>query len=548
MPSWMTGRAPLHSTSLCAVRWLRFANPIPTIAPPRVLALLQQDEAALRQFRQIAVEELVLSAQPNLGRLLDHYRHEVRFLSLLCKQDLPPWQEIEPGLRLFFGDLLPRAIADQPMLRPLLLEQAEIQALDQMRAATHAAEDSSAALRRIEALVEELVALPKVTQSLGAEGGATISGVQQVIARNYYAAPELAKPDLARLYRRYCAFLAETYGRLNFSGILQMQQFGVLRLEDVYVPLSGRAQRQPGDRYFDTLRQRPSLPLLTAPFSVRNPTRTEPAPPLHNLVRDTALLVVLGDPGAGKSTLVRYLMLSLVEGFAGERLGLVDEWLPILLPVAAFADARAKTPDLAPMDYLSAYYTGLSQPDYGPLFRRALLGGRALVLIDGLDEVREQRREIVHCLEAFVREWDAPGNRFVATSRIAGYDEAPLDDALFLRVDTQQLDDDGIRLFAAKWSLAIERAGTQPSERDRQVVEAEICRRADGRRLSLCSAVFANPGVTELARNPLLLTILALIHNQGTRLPDRRVELYRLCVETLAETWNRARSLSRREA
>jgi len=52
--------------------------------------------------------------------------------------------------------------------------------------------------------------------------------------------------------------------------------------------------------------------------------------------------------------------------------------------------------------------------------------------------------------------------------------------------------------------------------------------------------------VKHLATNPLLLTLLALIHYQGTRLPNRRVDLYRLCVEALAETWNLARSLSGR--
>ena len=47
-----------------------------------------------------------------------------------------------------------------------------------------------------------------------------------------------------------------------------------------------------------------------------------------------------------------------------------------------------------------------------------------------------------------------------------------------------------------------------------------------------------------MAQTPLLLTLLALIHEQGARLPNRRIELYKLCVEALTETWNRARSLT----
>ena len=55
-----------------------------------------------------------------------------------------------------------------------------------------------------------------------------------------------------------------------------------------------------------------------------------------------------------------------------------------------------------------------------------------------------------------------------------------------------------------------------------------------------------NPGVRQLAANPLLLTILALMKRQGITLPERRVELYQKYVETLLKHWNLARGLDRR--
>ena len=226
-------------------------------------------------------------------------------------------------------------------------------------------------------------------------------------------------------------------------------------------------------------------------------------------------------------------------------IGLRDEWLPIFFPVAAFAEARSThgNRDIAPMSYLRTHYQGREQPDYTPLFERALLSGRAMVLFDGLDEVREDRLEIIQCLEDFIHHWDAPGNRFLATSRIAGYEDAPLDDSLFTRTTVQPFNNDDIRLFAAHWSMAYERAGMPQIDPS----GAELRQRATARTHELSTAIFAEPNVTELARNPLLLTILALIHNQGTRLPDRRVDLYRLCVQALAETWNRARAFSGKE-
>ena len=364
-------------------------------------------------------------------------------------------------------------------------------------------------------------------QAIVATNGAAIAHVQQTIVHgNLYVASASVAPDVALLYAHYRAFVSESFSSLDFRG-LQIQAATRLSLEQIYVPVEA------------------------SPHAADAEPRC-----IHTFVRDHPLLVVLGDPGSGKSTLVRYLLLALTRGDAPDRLGFDPLWLPIFFPVAAFAAARARPgqADLAPLTYLSAYYCGLSQPDYGPLFARALATGRAMVLLDGLDEVREARRPIVHSLEALARQWDAAGNRFVATSRIVGYDEAPLDPALFTAVSIQPLGVTQIQLFVERWSRAYAALGEPPApppgdlfadlvrEATAEAYERRVARHAE----ALGAAVFAEAHVAELARNPLLLTILALIHHQGARLPDRRADLYRRCVAALAETWNRARSLTGR--
>ncbi len=62
-------------------------------------------------------------------------------------------------------------------------------------------------------------------------------------------------------------------------------------------------------------------------------------------------------------------------------------------------------------------------------------------------------------------------------------------------------------------------------------------------RRDLLQAIVHNPSVERLAANPLLLTILALIKHTGVTLPEQRVKLYELYLQTLIESWNRARSL-----
>jgi formylglycine-generating enzyme required for sulfatase activity len=492
----------------------RLRDEHPAAAGP-LIALLRDPRPAAARFRAAAVEELLLAGEPDLARLVEVYRREVRAALAATGDEAPPWRLIGPPLIRLLGDLLPAACAGQARLRRCLPDDAERALIDRLRAARRAAFPAE-----------------PFGQSIVATSGAAIAQVRQTIVHgDLYTLPASPAPDLPLLYARYRAFVAETFGSLDFRGMMQVQAATRIALERIYVPLQGRA-----------------------PHDERNPDA--PIASLHEFVRTQPLLVVLGDPGSGKSTLVRYLLLSLTRGDARRDLGLDPLWLPIFFPVAAFAAARSRpgAGDLSPLEYLSAYYGGLSQPDYGPLFARALAMGRALVLFDGLDEVRDDRQAIVRALEAFVREWDAPGNRFVATSRIVGYSEAPLDPDLFAVVTIQPLSDDLIRAFIERWSRAYAAIGAPSASTDgdllhdlmREAANAELERRVAAHVAALSTAVFSTPQVTDLARNPLLLTILALIHNQGARLPDRRADLYRLCVEALAETWNRTRSLSGR--
>ncbi len=511
-----------------------------------IATLLHGDTPELQHFRQLALEELLLSSQPNLGRLLDCYRRHVRHSAAVADSPLPRWLEVEPVLLLFLRVLLPQALYQHAELRPLLLDEEERDLLDQVR--SRAAGQQPASTMHTETLLAELEHLPTLDQHITASEGSTIAQVQQTIVLHQQRDAATAMPDLAALYRRYQGFLIENFGLLDFRGILHLQNAVRLRLEDVYVPLAGQrthassATRLPGPGHLQRVARSRSVMSC-------DHLNAHAVIPLHDLVRDLPCLVVLGDPGAGKSTLVRSLLLALAQGQGQQQFGIEGVWLPIFFPIAAFAEARsaAGQHDLAPLDYLSIYYQGLSQPNYSILFRRALLAGRALVLFDGIDEVRGDRLAMVRCLEAFVREWDAPGNRFITTSRIAGYDDAPLDENLFACITVQPLTDAGIRSFIARWSNAYERAGAHDLPTDPQVAELELQRRTEAHTSDLSAAVFTDPHVTALARSPLLLTILALIHHEGARLPDRRVDLYRLCVEALAETWNRARSLSGRE-
>lgn len=483
------------------------------------LMLLEHPDPWAARLRELAVEEFLLAMTPNLAVVIDHYRRVVCPQAAQLGLDLPPWQRLAPIFTLFFGHALPEALSTQARLQPHWPTPSQRKTLDHLRANQPA-----------RPLLDQLLAQP--TQALVATHGAQIAHVHQTLVHgDLYTLPSSAPADIAALFVRYRAFVLETFGTLDFRGIIQVQAAARIDLEQIYIPIQARLWG-----------------------NVRMP-RESPRP-LHQYVCEEPFLVVLGDPGSGKSTLVRYLLTRMGRTATRQPCAVGADWLPVFFPVAAFAEARSRPggADLAPLTYLRDYYAGLSQPDYSPLFLRALGRGQALMLFDGLDEVRSDRAVIVRTLEAFVREWDAPGNRFLATSRSVGYADAPLDAQLFTTVEIEPLDDDQIGDFIWRWSLAYEALAEAiyPAGDDlyhelvRDAVAAELAVRVEQRSRSLRGVVFADANVAALARNPLLLTILALIHNQGARLPDRRVDLYRLCVEALAETWNRSRSLSGR--
>ncbi|MBP7688936.1 MAG: NACHT domain-containing protein [Thermoflexales bacterium] len=360
-------------------------------------------------------------------------------------------------------------------------------------------------------------------------------------------------PNLAQLRRDYLAHLQRAYHALDFKGIPQLDTFSkALALEDVYVPLVARPDLPSGEtwerrfagRKFDardTLEARvlAGNAVTTSTYPDRQERLSEDSKQLlrdllpvrvEEAMRDKSRVVVIGDPGSGKSTLLKHLALRLaVEANAP---------LPILVPLNAYADALSKA-DCHLQQYLPDYFAGLTKDlsGLGPLFDDALATGSAVILLDGLDEVQRDRPHLAARVEAFAQEAITRGNKVVVTSRIVGYREAPLDAKAWALYTLLDFDRAAIEFFAAKWCVAFEKStkGDTP----------EAVAAAEAERRSLLKSLEAT-GVANLASNPLLLTILALIKRQGVELPNRRVELYELYLKTLISAWSKARALDKK--
>jgi predicted NACHT family NTPase len=362
--------------------------------------------------------------------------------------------------------------------------------------------------------------------------------------------------------RDYLHWLIERNLYLDPRGIFQTQRQVQVKLDEVYISLRAQRDKAPSDVDRRLLEQEMAKleekivrdKLLTEEIEdqkehvmARIESRflgTKNAPDenveLADAVNRHECLVILGDPGSGKSTLLRYLALmhaqSLYEGRseAGSDLGTAR--FPILIRIADYAEhGMPKGKSLS--QYLADYYEMHECPNMGlaDLLANELATGKCLVLLDGLDEIvnADDRRKVVERIEDFIRYHDNRPNRFVITSRIAGYRSAPLSNP-FVHYTVQEMDDTQIHHFLKRWCTAVEAAQTPDlSQETRDVV---VRREIDG----IMKAVQSSPGVHRLAANPLLLRTLALIHRTGAQLPQKRIELYKLAADTLAHTWRMA--------
>ncbi|MBE0698571.1 MAG: SUMF1/EgtB/PvdO family nonheme iron enzyme, partial [Anaerolineaceae bacterium] len=303
----------------------------------------------------------------------------------------------------------------------------------------------------------------------------------------------------------------------------------------LYIPLRARLELPRGETWQEEVR----LAGRRLSDEEKKQMRLSEPQPVLDVLREHAGLILLGDPGAGKSTFLKFLTLQLALG-QGKPLGLGDR-LPVLVPLAAYANALEEA-DVRLDDFIASYFCQTcGDLPVDELLADALKAGKALVLLDGLDEVKKLalRGTVVERAITFYNFHRRSGNKFVLTSRIIGYREVrPSADDL-LEGTLVDLAEDEIADFVERWTAALERqAQGQESSFARSEAERE--------KGELLAAIQHNPGVRQLASNPLLLTILAVMKRQGVTLPERRVELYDQYVKTMLSVWNRARSLSGR--
>jgi hypothetical protein len=238
--------------------------------------------------------------------------------------------------------------------------------------------------------------------------------------------------------------------------------------------------------------------------------------------------IILGDPGSGKSTMMRFLSLTGISKSLQERYKAnPDNRLPIYIILRFYADELKSRPNLSLIDYIQENiqgYFSLKSADLN-FFEYYLESGQTILLFDGLDEMPNPhfkqivRDRIIGLITTY------PGNSAIITSRIIGYDNPfRFDSNEFKHFRLTKLQFPEIEQFIRDWyRIRIENI----KEREANIQDLiRILQDENGQ------------PIRELAENPLLLTIITLVHRIDAVLPDERVVLYQKCTETLLNTWH----------
>ncbi|HEY6886828.1 MAG TPA: DUF4062 domain-containing protein, partial [Solirubrobacter sp.] len=235
--------------------------------------------------------------------------------------------------------------------------------------------------------------------------------------------------------------------------------------------------------------------------------------------------VILGGPGSGKSTLVQYVMLRACEP-PGERdtapPHLRDAPIPFLVELRNYVLKRDPDFETHIVRRSNEFYDAALTPE--SLVDLLAADGKVIVFFDGLDEVfdPDDRRQAIEQFQTFAGRH--PGARIVVTSRIAGYDRTGLGLAGFQHYTLMPLTLAHVRSFAEHWYRYYSLEGTE--------------RTAQG----LVQRIVESPRLLDLAGNPLLLTMMAVIYKDRD-LPNERWRLYERCAETLLEDWDLSKGI-----
>jgi hypothetical protein len=320
---------------------------------------------------------------------------------------------------------------------------------------------------------------------------------------------------------------------LDLAGI-RPKDAQAVRITQVYVPLITSTHLTDSDE--------PSA--LSSWLPNRAAEKERPQLLLDLIDRDS--LYVSGVPGSGKSTFAHWLTwLCCMGHMPSEQLvgpvgyreaypSSMNGRLPILVRLREFHEnipRIARRQEMTGAEFEGCLSKWLNACKPGGMtwdcLKQQLSQGRVLLIFDGVDEVPLEDGDSAHpcypramllCgLSEAARQWKELGNRLLVTSRPYGLSIQDQQKLNLTHAPIERLDSKLQELLVRKW-FGILKSDQDQGDRVAKDFQSNVEQRAD---------------IQELLDNPMLLTAMCIVFNEGNRLPRDRHELYYRMVDNV---------------
>lgn len=328
----------------------------------------------------------------------------------------------------------------------------------------------------------------------------------------------------------YCEHIIQKFKYLDFTGLNAILQKPLL-LEQIYVKLRARESFPPGHyqaaagfKELDEEKSGAGAEEFITVFKNLREVYSKKGEPLR--------LVILGRPGSGKTTMMKWIALQC----ARESDPMPAQFTPVFITLKKTGQVPGKT--FRSKNIMDLTHDLLKSENTSPSFLdEQFKNDRILFLLDGLDEVADEelRKEVIQ----WIQNQNIRKNTLLVTSRSSALQEAKglkFHDAIPV-FTIQDFDISDIEGFLENWYKNIEVAviGETGEKDKKQAIEKGKSRCED-----LINIIKDKSYIhlRQLAVNPLLLTIIAIVHRTRAILPKERHKLYGECLKVMTQLWH----------
>lgn len=313
---------------------------------------------------------------------------------------------------------------------------------------------------------------------------------------------------------KYRTCLINNYSQINFIGLgldLSIKKGKRKKLEDLFVKPSFHVDEV-------------NLKILKKD----NPEfKVEPKISIGKIFNFDRHLIILGNPGSGKSIFTKFVSLKLIlrENLVFEN-SAITESIPFRIELRKYHAFKKEQ-----NEGLIKYLRFLLELEYGfpniltENVQKLLLEKKTVIIFDGLDEIFDLNDKLLikNDIENFIEQYkDA---KAIITSRIIGYDDTALEESKMLKLIVNKFDNDQVQEYIKNWYFV--------EEEDEQIRKKEIEDFLEKKELI----------DNELISNPLLLSLIVILYRNNLKVPESKLEIYQSCTKTLVDKWDHSKGM-----